>query len=103
MVDDIPLVKPVHTTAITHDPACTFVMTGSEVPGKASIGSWLAHGLGSEHNHLPALFVFTPRLPAPGNGHALFTRICSSRFLPPRLNCVALRRTCDPVLYVQNP
>src|SRR6185503_14380427 len=46
-VDDIALIKTVHTNAINHDPACTFVMTGSEVPGKASIGSWLAYGLGA--------------------------------------------------------
>src|SRR5712671_6633957 len=54
MVDDLALIKTVHTNAINHDPACTFVMTGSEVPGKASLGSWLAYGLGSENNDLPA-------------------------------------------------
>ena len=59
-VDDIALVKTVHTNAINHDPACTFVMTGSEVPGKPSLGSWLAYGLGSESNDLPAFVVLTP-------------------------------------------
>ncbi len=103
MVDDIALVKTVHTNAINHDPACTFVMTGSEVPGKASIGSWLAYGLGSESNDLPAFVVFTPRFPQSGNGQALFTRMWSSGFLPGRFNGVALRGTGDPVLYVQNP
>ncbi len=47
IVDDFTLVRSVHTNAINHDPACTYVMTGSEIPGKASIGSWLAYGLGS--------------------------------------------------------
>jgi hypothetical protein len=102
-VDDICLIKTVHTNAINHDPACTFVMTGSEVPGKASIGSWLAYGLGSENNDLPAFVVFTPRFPASGNGQALFTRMWSSGFLPTRFNGVALRGAGDPVLYVQNP
>jgi hypothetical protein len=102
-VDDICLIKTVHTNAINHDPACTFVMTGSEVPGKASIGSWLAYGLGSESNDLPAFVVFTPRFPASGNGQALFTRMWSSGFLPTRFNGVALRGAGDPVLYVQNP
>ena len=102
-VDDICLIKTVHTNAINHDPACTFVMTGSEVPGKASIGSWLAYGLGSESNDLPAFVVFTPRFPSSGNGQALFTRMWSSGFLPTRFNGVALRGTGDPVLYVQNP
>jgi uncharacterized protein (DUF1501 family) len=103
MVDDIALIKTVHTNAINHDPACTFVMTGSEVPGKASIGSWLAYGLGSESNDLPAFVVFTPRFPQSGNGQALFTRMWSSGFLPGRHSGVALRGTGDPVLYVQNP
>ena len=103
IVDDLALVRSVHTNAINHDPACTFVMTGAEVPGKASIGSWLAYGLGSESNNLPAFVVFTPRFPASGNGQALFTRMWSSGFLSSRFNGVALRGTGDPVLYVQNP
>jgi hypothetical protein len=103
IVDDIAVVRSVHTNAINHDPACTFVMTGSEVPGKASIGSWLAYGLGSENNDLPAFVVFTPTWPATGNGQALFTRMWSSGFLPSRYNGVALRGSGDPVLYLQNP
>ena len=103
IVDDIAVVKTVHTNAINHDPACTFVMTGSEVPGKASIGSWLAYGLGSESNNLPAFVVFTPRFPDGSNGQALFTRMWSSGFLPTSLNGVALRGSGDPVLYLRNP
>ena len=103
LVDEIALVRTVQTNAINHDPACTFVMTGSEVPGKASIGSWLAYGLGSESNDLPAFVVFTPKFPASGNGQALFTRMWSSGFLPSKFNGVALRGVGDPVLYVQNP
>ena len=103
VVDDIALVRSVHTNAINHDPACTFVMTGSEVPGKASIGSWLAYGLGSENNDLPGFVVFTPRFPNTGNAQALFTRMWSSGFLPSTYNGVALRGTGDPVLYLQDP
>jgi hypothetical protein len=103
IVDELALVKTVHTYAINHDPACTFVMTGSEVPGKASIGSWLAYGLGSENNDLPAFVVFTPRFPAGSNGQAIFTRMWSSGFLPTKFSGVALRSVGDPVLYLQNP
>jgi hypothetical protein len=103
IVDDITLIKTVHTNAINHDPACTFVMTGAEVPGKASIGSWLAYGLGSENNELPAFVVLTPRFPEGSNGQALFTRMWSSGFLPSRYNGVALRGSGDPVLYLPNP
>lgn len=103
IVDDIAVIKSVHTNAINHDPACTFVMTGSEIPGKASLGAWLAYGLGSENNDLPAFVVFTPRFPADSNGQALFTRMWSSGFLPTRFNGVALRGSGDPVLYLRNP
>lgn len=103
IVDDITLVKSVFTNAINHDPACTFVMTGSEVPGRASIGSWLAYGLGSESNDLPAFVVLTPSFPSTGNGQALYHRLWGSGFLPTRYSGVALRGQGDPVLYLQNP
>jgi hypothetical protein len=103
LVDDICLIRSVHTNAINHDPACTFVMTGSEVPGKASIGSWLAYGLGSENNDLPAFVVFTPRFPAGSNGQAIFSRMWASGFLPTKYTGVALRSGADPVLYLKNP
>ncbi len=103
IVDDIALIKTVHTNAINHDPACTFVMTGSEIPGRASLGSWLAYGLGSENNDLPAFVVLTPTFPSTGNGQALFTRMWSSGFLPGKFSGVALRSVGDPVLYIQNP
>ncbi len=102
IVDEIALVKTVHTNAINHDPACTFVMTGSEIPGKASLGSWLSYGLGSESDDLPSFVVFTP-MPDINPSQALFTRMWSSGFLPSRHTGVALRGSGDPVLYLQNP
>jgi len=102
IVDDVALVKSVFTNAINHDPACTYVMTGSEVPGKGSLGSWLAYGLGSENDDLPAFVVFTPQ-PDINPSQALFTRMWSSGFLPTRFTGVALRGSGDPVLYLPNP
>ncbi len=102
-VDEIALVKTVHTNAINHDPACTFVMTGSEVPGKPSIGSWISYGLGSESNDLPAFVVFTPYWSSGTAAQALFSRMWASGFLPGKYSGVALRSVGDPVLYVQNP
>jgi hypothetical protein len=102
IVDEIALVKTLHTNAINHDPACTFVMTGSEIPGKASLGSWLSYGLGSESDDLPAFVVFTP-LPDINPSQAIFTRMWSSGYLPTRFTGVALRGSGDPVLYLQNP
>lgn len=103
IADDITMIRSVHTEAINHDPACTFVMTGSEIPGKPSLGSWLSYGLGSESNDLPAFVVFTPTFPAGSQAQALFTRMWSSGFLPTSHNGVALRGTGDPVLYIRNP
>lgn len=103
IADEITMIKSVNTEAINHDPACTFVMTGSEVPGKPSIGSWLSYGLGAETSDLPAFVVFTPVFPSSGNAQALFTRMWSSGFLASKYDGVALRGTGDPVLYVKNP
>lgn len=103
VVDELAVIRSVYTNAINHDPACTFVMTGSEVPGKPSIGSWLAYGLGSESNDLPAFVVFTPTFPSTGNGQALYHRMWGSGFLPGRYSGVAFRGAGDPVLYLPNP
>lgn len=102
-VDDIALVKTVHTNAINHDPACTFVMTGNEVPGRPSLGSWVSYGLGSESNDLPSFVVLTPTWTSGAAAQALFTRMWSSGFLSSKYTGVALRHIGDPVLYVQNP
>jgi len=103
IVDEIAVIKSIHTNAINHDPACTFVMTGSEVPGKASLGSWLAYGLGSESNDLPAFVVLTPTWTAGANAQALFTRMWSSGYLSTKFTGVALRSGGDPVLYLNDP
>jgi hypothetical protein len=103
VVDELAVIKSVHTNAINHDPACTFVMTGNEVPGKASLGSWLAYGLGSESDNLPAFVVLTPTWSSSAAAQALFTRMWSSGFLPTRYAGVALRTGGDPVLYLPNP
>jgi len=103
MVDHLALIKTVNTNAINHDPACTFVMTGREVPGFASLGSWLAYGLGSDSDELPAFVVLTPTWSSKANAQALFTRMWNSGFLPTRYSGVALRAQGDPVLYLKNP
>jgi hypothetical protein len=103
LVDDIAVVRSVHTNAINHDPACTFLMTGSEIPGRASLGSWISYGLGSENNDLPAFVVLTPKWSSKASAQALFTRMWSSGFLPTQHNGVALRAQGDPVLFLDNP
>jgi len=103
IVDELAVLKTVHTNAINHDPACTFVMTGNEVPGKPSLGSWLSYGLGSQSDDLPAFVVLTPSWSANAMAQALFTRMWSSGFLPTQYTGVAMRSGADPVLYLRNP
>lgn len=103
VVDDISLIKTVRTNAINHDPACTFLFTGAEIPGKASLGSWLAYGLGSESDDLPAFVALTPKWPEGSNGQALFSRMWSSGFLPGKYSGVSFRSGPDPVLFMPNP
>ena len=103
IVDDIALVKTVHTKAINHDPACTFAMTGSEVPGKPSMGSWMSYGLGAETSDLPAFVALMPTFPNGSNAQALFSRMWGPGFLPGKHSGVVLRSGSDPVLYLENP
>jgi hypothetical protein len=103
IVDDIALVKTVHTNAINHDPACTFAMTGAEVPGKPSMGSWISYGLGAETSDLPAFVALMPTFPNGSNAQALFSRMWGPGFLPGKHSGVVLRSGGDPVLYLENP
>lgn len=99
MMDDLAFIHTVHTDAINHDPAITFIQTGSQIPGKPSLGSWLSYGLGSLNRNLPDFVVLNcePR------GQALYSRLWGSGFLPSKHAGVAFRSQGDPVLYLSNP
>src|SRR5262245_49102742 len=103
IVDDITIVKSVNTEAINHDPAITFIQTGSQLPGRPSMGAWLSYGLGSENQDLPAFVVLHSRWSSGASSQALFSRLWGSGFLPTRYQGVSLRSSGDPVLYLSNP
>src|SRR6516164_82198 len=103
VVDDLAVVRTVYTEAINHDPASTYILTGTQVPGKPSIGAWLSYGLGSEAENLPAFVVMTPRWSAKRDAQALYQRLWGAGFLPSQHQGVALRANGDPVLYINNP
>lgn len=103
VVDDLAVIRSVWTEAINHDPAATYILTGNQIPGKPSIGSWLSYGLGSEAHDLPAFVVMTPRWSAKRDAQALYQRLWGSGFLPSKHQGVALRPQGDPVLYLNNP
>ena len=103
IVDDICIVKTVHTDAINHDPAITFIQTGSQQPGRPSIGSWISYGLGSESENLPAFVVLVSQTSGLNTDQPLFSRLWSSGFLPSSYQGVQFRAGGDPVLYLSDP
>ena len=102
-VDDIALIKSMYTEAINHDPAITYICTGDQLPGKASLGAWLSYGLGTENENLPAFMVMTASWTGRKDAQALYNRLWGNGFLPSKYQGVALRSTGDPVLYLSNP
>ncbi len=102
-VDDIALIKSMHTEAINHDPAITYICTGTQLPGKPSLGAWLSYGLGTENEDLPAFLVMTATWTGRKEAQALYNRLWGSGFLPSKYQGVALRSSGDPVLYLSNP
>jgi hypothetical protein len=103
IVDDIALIRSMHTEAINHDPAITFIQTGSQQPGRPSIGSWVSYGLGSENQNFPAYVVLISQGTGNPNDQPLFGRLWGSGFLPSVHQGVKLRSTGDPVLYLSDP
>ena len=103
MVDDIAIIKTLNTEAINHDPAITYICTGHQLPGRASLGSWLSYGLGSMNEDLPAFVVMTPSWTGRKEAQALFNRLWGSGFLASQHQGVTLRSKGDPVLFLSNP
>lgn len=101
VVDDLCFVRSLQTEAINHDPAVTFFQTGFQIAGRPSIGAWIAYGLGSENQDLPAFVVIVSQ--GAGNTQALADRQWGSGFLPTRYQGVKFRSGADPVLYLSDP
>ena len=103
IVDDICLIKTVNTEAINHDPAITFIQTGSQQPGRPSLGSWVSYGLGSENQNLPTFVVLIAQASGLNVDQPLFSRLWGSGFLPSNHQGVNFRAGGDPVLYLSDP
>ncbi|MFN8008944.1 MAG: DUF1501 domain-containing protein [Terriglobia bacterium] len=100
IVDDICIVKSMHTEAINHDPAITFFQTGAQIAGRPSMGAWLSYGLGTESKDLPAFVVLITQ---GGGDQPLYDRLWGSGFLPTKYQGVKFRSIGDPVLYLTDP
>ena len=103
VADDLCVVRSMYTEAINHDPAATLMQTGSIIPGRPSIGSWLGYGLGSVSQELPAFVAMTSRGTGKPGGQPLYDRLWGSGFLPSRYQGVKFRNQGDPVLDIYNP
>jgi hypothetical protein len=103
MADDLCVVKSLYTEAINHDPAITFIQTGSQVAGRPSFGSWVSYGLGCETDDLPAFVVMISRGTGRRVDQPLYDRLWGSGFLPTAYQGVKFRSEGDPVLFLSNP
>ncbi len=103
VIDDICLIRSMHTEAINHDPAITFIQTGSQQPGRPSLGAWASYGLGSEAEDLPAFLVLISHGSGADSNQGLLERLWGSGFLPSSHQGVKLRGSGDPVLYLSDP
>ena len=98
--DDLCIVKSMYTEAINHGPAVTHMQTGSQFPGRPSMGAWMNYGLGTENENLPAFVVMVTK---GKGGQPLVSRLWGSGFLPSRFQGVRFRADKNPVLYLNNP
>ena len=103
VADDLCIIKTINTEAINHDPGITYIQTGSQQPGRPSMGAWLSYGLGSENKDLPAFIVLISHGSSKRDAQALFQRLWGAGFLPSEHQGVNFRSGDDPVVYLNNP
>lgn len=103
VVDDLCFIKSMHTEAVNHAPAISFLLSGAQIPGRPTLGSWLNYGLGSLAEDLPGFVVMTSVSKGTTCGQIFYDFYWGSGFLPTRFQGVKFRGSRDPVLYLQNP
>jgi hypothetical protein len=103
LADELCILPGMHTEAINHDPAVTYLQTGHQQPGRPSLGAWLSYGLGSESEDLPAFVVLVSRGSAARPADPLYTRLWGAEFLPSQHQGTQFRSDGDPVLFLSNP
>ena len=100
ITDELCFIKSMYTEAINHDPAVTFIQTGSQFSGRPCIGSWVSYGLGSDNENLPNFVVLVTKNK---KGQPLYSRLWGNGFLPSEHQGTQFRSGKDPVLFLQNP
>jgi hypothetical protein len=102
-VNDLALIRSMHTEAINHEPAISHMQTGSMVSGRPCIGSWVSYGLGSLNQNLPTFVVLVAEPTNKEQIQAISARLWSNGFLPGEHAGVSFRSAGDPILYISNP
>jgi hypothetical protein len=103
MVDEMCFIRSMHTEAINHEPAISYMQTGNQITGRPCLGSWTSYGLGSENDNLPAFVVLVAKPSNTEQIQAISARIWSSGFLPGEHAGVSFRSGGDPILFINNP
>ena len=103
IADKITVVNSMHTEAINHDPGITLINTGSQIPGRPSVGAWASYGLGSANSNMPAYVVMLSQGTGKNPGQPIFSRLWGSGFLPSKHQGVLLRSGDNPLLYLNDP
>jgi hypothetical protein len=103
MVDDLCFVRSMHTEAINHEPAITFMQTGNQVTGRPCLGAWASYGLGSLNHNLPAFVVLVAQPTNTEQVQAISARLWQSGYLPGAHAGVSFRSKGDPILFINNP
>lgn len=103
IVDDLCFIKSMHTDAINHAPAISFLLSGAQIPGRPTLGAWLTYGLGTETENLPAFVAMTSVSKNTSCGQIFYDFYWGPGFLPSKYQGVKFRGSGDPVLYLSNP
>ena len=103
IADELTFIKGMHTDAVNHAPAITFLLSGGQIPGRPSLGAWMNYGLGSEVNDLPNYIVMTSITKGTSCGQIFYDFYWGNGFLPSEHQGVKFRGSGDPVLYLSNP
>jgi hypothetical protein len=101
IADELCFIKTMHTEAINHDPALTFMQTGAQQGNRPSMGAWMSYGLGSENKNLPAYCVLLSR--GRGNGQGVYSKLWTNGFLDSVHQGVQFSNSEEAVLYLNNP
>src|SRR3954451_5544582 len=103
MADDMVFVRSMHTEAINHEPAITYIQTGNQVTGRPCLGAWMSYGLGSLNQNLPTFVVMVAVPSNQEQVQAISARLWQSGYLPGEHAAVAFRSGGDPILFINNP